>query len=84
MIPCLIPGFQEFKARYANDAKSRVLTLAGRIEDNKLRNLVVEFGIGYHHVGSSIFLGIFITYTKLSFNCIFALFTFSTTFLIVE
>ena len=25
---------------------------AGRIVDSKLRNLVIEFGIGYHHVGS--------------------------------
>lgn len=48
---CFIFVLQEFKARFDVPTKTKVLSQSSSISDPKLRNLVVEFGIGYHHVG---------------------------------
>jgi hypothetical protein len=39
------------RASYGGEERVEVLAQTSRLTDHKLRNLIAEHGIGYHHVG---------------------------------
>ena len=42
------------RARYEREDKVEVLAQTSRLADQKLRNLITDHGIGYHHVSCNI------------------------------
>jgi len=45
---------QELRATFDREARGEVLAQTSRLLDHKLRDLITEHGIGYHHVSADL------------------------------
>ena len=52
--PMHIKFIQEYKATFSGAVRSKIISVAETVTDQKLKTLILDYGIGYHHVSWTI------------------------------